>query len=82
MASDTKQTSFPQASSAIATTALTQLLARTHAASIERALCGARPEIIVQHFSVVDRVTTLTVFSQQLVLFHRDGGQQTFGVRN
>ena len=45
MASDTKRTSFPQASSAIATTALTQSLARTHAASIERAaLHIVRPE--------------------------------------
>ena len=76
--------------SAIATTALTQLLARTHVASIEHAalrLFGRKPAgqiIYVQDYqlrlSVVDRVTTLTVFSQQPVLFHRDGGQQTFGV--
>ena len=32
--------------------------------------------------SVVDRVTTLIVFFQQPVLFHRDRGQQTLAVRN
>ena len=55
MASDTKRTkrtSFPQASNAIATTALTQSLARMHTASIERTafrLFGRKPDI-VQHY--------------------------------
>ena len=91
MVSDTKRTCFPQASSAIELTVPTELLARMHSASIERArsdcsagsrtLCTYQPYVDLSttlRLSVVEQVTTLTVFSQQLDLLHRDRGQQTF----